>query len=234
MDIAVVMITVDRSPDIPNYLAETLANLQRSSPEMELIIMDSGPEETSGKWMMQTTKPWWHWICELDCSKNQVVANLNIARALRRGSECGDWVLFVEDDIDVCDNFLASVEAWLTEFVTEDRRLYAFGSSYSQSRRGATDVPIRGFFGTQCIALRSGDAVDLAGYLEENCYERGDDGVGYDILMHDWSWDRWPHIEQFLASCPSFVQHIGRQSLIEPRSSTHTFPTWKGREWSWV
>ena len=155
------MVTVDRSPHT-NYLAATLTELHHSSPEMYLTLMDSGPRETSGEWVLDTILPWQDWIFELHRAKTHICANLNVAHALRCGAERGDWVLFLEDDIAVCKNFLGSVKSWLGIYGTADYPLCVFGSTYSKRQPGAHNIPISGFYGTQAVALRSEDAENLA------------------------------------------------------------------------
>ena len=162
----------------------------------------------------------------------------NVAAALRQGysRSFAAWVVFLEDDIDVCDRFFDSVGAWLDDCARDDRRVYALGSCQvsKKSRGRAADIGIEHFFGTQAFALRRDDAIDLSAYLDEHVYDRTDTGAQYDLLMHDWALTRWPSVRHFLASVPSFVQHIGRESVIEPRPSTHLFASWPGREWSYV
>lgn len=244
-DIAAVMITVDRSP-APNYLAETLANLKRggllSSHRLARFVMvDSGPgcdfaSSAAHALRGHPTPPY----SGVVGSAGRVCANVNVANALRVGAGLAPWVLFLEDDIDVCADFFDSVGAWLDDHAREDRRLCAFGAAYGwveeamAEGRAAADYPITQFYGTQALALRSKDALSLSAYLVEHCYDRTDDGTAYDLLMADWAQRTWPEIRHFLASAPSFVEHVGRTSAIRPRPETHTFPSWPGREWSYL
>lgn len=239
-DIAAVMVTVDRTPK-PNYLAETLENLARSGakPPRPLVIADSG---TDNGWSYpDIRRTWGSWV-HLDQTDGEFLcANLNVARALRLGAKSGaPWVLFLEDDIDVVADFFDSVGAWLDDHAREDRHLYAFGANYAQvgdlAARGihAWDYPIEDFYGTQAIAVRAEDAPSLADYLEEHCFDLTPEGTRYDHLMRGWAKERWPEIDHFLASCPSFVQHTGRSSVIDPREVVHVFPSWPGREWSYL
>ena len=240
-DLAAVMVTVDRSPG-RNYLVETLRNLKRS----DLItserlysfdLVDSGPgsewARSAAEWVMPG---WFSVVAEQTGTKR--TANENVAAALRQGHSrsFAAWVVFLEDDIDVCDRFFDSVGAWLDDCSRDDRRVYALGSCQvsKKSRGRAADIGIEHFFGTQAFALRRDDALNLSAYLDEHVYDRTDTGAQYDLLMHDWALARWPSVRHFLASVPSFVQHIGRESVIEPRPSTHLFASWPGREWSYV
>lgn len=247
-DIAAVMVTVDRSPGV-NYLAETLENLKRgglltSQRLAAFLVTDSGPgcgfalSVTDSALRGHPTPPY---SGVTGGFEERVCANCNVARALRAGYESGaPWVLFLEDDIDVCADFFDSVGAWLDDHARDLRRVYALGANYPWVEEAtaagctAANYPIEQFYGTQAFALRSEDALSLSEYLVEHCYDREEDGTAYDLLMADWARQTWPEIGHFLASCPSFVDHIGRTSSIRPRSETHAFPSWPGRKWSYL
>jgi hypothetical protein len=238
-DIAAVMVTVDRSPS-PNYLAETLGNLKRSdlrtsSRLHSFALSDSGLGLEWSRSVAESVFPELEFE-ELRSEPKRRNANTNVAHALHHGYNAGvPWVLFLEDDIDVIDRFFDSVGAWLDSHARPDRHLYALGCPYAgRERTGAWEYAIDGFYGTQAVAFRRDDALDLSNYLVEHCYDRHPDGAMYDLLMHDWAYDRWPRIKHFLASIPSFVQHTGRESVINPRAHTHIFPSWPGPEWSYA
>lgn len=236
-DIAVVMITVDRSPK-RNYLTETLDNLKRT-----------------GMW--QSSRLHSFWLCDSRAdlfADNALIAaglalssvsalgrrtaNQNVAAALKYGAKSGaPWVLFLEDDIDVCDRFLDGVGAWLDWHAFPDCPIYAFGAAYDiidgLHRRGETSwrYPVDGFYGTQAFATRATDALSLAWWLEQHEFSHTKDGTAYDLSMHDWADAQG--VRHFLASVPSFVQHIGMESAIAPRRDVHVFKSWPGREWSY-
>lgn len=245
-EIAVALVTIDRSP-ARNFLAETLGNLDRAgvlrSPLLRgVYVADSKP----GGWA--------HFTCELaaqiarehgaefliDEATERRLPNLNVARALRMAGESGaPWVIFIEDDVDFCARFLESAALWLDRHARATCPLYAFGASYRQIeqnvREGRSEYvyPVSDFYGTQTLALRSHDALDLAEWLETKPfgplrYE------AYDLHAHGWARSR--KVATFLASAPSFVQHIGTESILSPRpeSQIHRFESWPGREWSYA
>ncbi len=232
-DISVVMVTVDRSPQ-PNYLSQTLSNLYRGgvfkSPRL------------SGFHLIDSRNNMYHSIpdqlAELICFHGAVEfrnANENVAEALEAGAFESDWVLFLEDDIDVCSLFLDGVGHWLDKHQKEDRRIYVFGSvGYWNLNRDVADIEIKHFFGTQAIALRREDARSLSEYLIDHQFDKADDGSAYDLLMHGWAKEQYPGIKMFSACYPSFVQHIGRESIIRPRPKTHQFKSWRGKDWAYV
>lgn len=240
-DIAVVMITLDRSPK-KNYLGETLTNLERGglwkSPRLRsFTLVDSGSPNVYPYFFSQFNFPRG---IEVDTTNNRRNARENVARALHLGADTGaPWVLFTEDDIDVCANFLDSVGKWLDENTIEHCHIYAFGAAYDQIRAAyklkatAWGYPVEAFYGTQCFAIRNEQAQSLAVWLETHRLVRGVDSPGaYDLSMQEWSRANWPEFDYFRASVPNFVQHLGDESLIG--NKFFKFPAWPGREWSYI
>ena len=240
LDITAAMVTIDRSP-VDNYLSDTLhglvqSDLLTSTRLRELIVYDSEPDN------------WAKGVVSLNSDLRKVgvltpchtfVSNENVAEALRRsGQRSNQWVLFLEDDIAVCAEFFSSVGAWLDEYATDECKVFSFGASYQQIEQciadgqGAWRYPVGAFYGTQCFAMRGADAVDLSAYLINHCYDRESNGTEYDLLMQDWAIECGE--DNFLASCPSFVQHVGGQSVIRPRDNVHTFASWPGTAWSYT
>ena len=238
-DITAAMVTIDRSPS-GNYLAPTLRSLASSdllqSVRLKaLTVFDS------------CTNSWAESVIQSDDQLRQVGvftpchrlnANHNVAEALRQsGERSSQWVLFLEDDIAVCASFFNSVGSWLDDYATDEHRLYAFGAAYPHIDEcvakglSSWEYPVGSFYGTQCFAIEAIDAMDLAAYLTSHCYDRESDGTAYDLLICDWA--REYGEDHFLASCPSFVQHVGRSSVIRPRDKTHTFSSWPGVDWSY-
>ncbi len=241
-DIALVMVTVDRAPS-ENYLRQTLANLRRSGLDTcrrlrAFCIVDSG---TDRSWVNEQVRASGMQTPTVDTPQEHRCASLNVAAALRIGATSGaTWVVFIEDDIDVCADFLCSAGAWLDRHARPDVHVYAFGAAFAQLKErrvvdaGEWRYPVSAFYGTQAMALRCDDAASLAVWLEACPYAEADDGTAYDMAMHKWSRHTWPDVTAFLASAPSFVQHIGSSSVINPRKFVHTFNSWKGRKWSYL
>jgi len=248
-DIAVVMITVDRtSRGKKDYLAETLKNLRRSGMLRSdrwntFTVFDSG---SPSDW------PMFSYMKQLGITVSHAsvggrLACQNAGHALILGGLSGaPWVLFLEDDLDFCADFLGSVGRFLDKYGSDERneryRLYSFGAAYDQvtqaARNGADcwPYPIDAFYGTQCFAIRATDAVSLGNYISTNPPIGGRGGVvnpnAYDLMFHDWAKNLYPG-NCFLASASSFVQHIGRESICTGKEETHQFESWPGREWSY-
>ena len=221
---AVVMRTADRTPR-RNYLEETLASLSRSglfssgpsSPDFTLTLFDSGVGESSfiGEAIAASiAQPDRHQV-EVVPAERRFTPNENSERALRGGAErAGDdgWVVFVEDDLWFCRDWLGSIERWLCAYAVEERRLYTFHTNASSDEvADQRDDPIDGFFGTQCYALRSPDAVTAAAFSEK-IYRRTS---GHDMMLKEWAFVHWPQYDCFSASVPSFVRHMGEESSIQ-------------------
>jgi hypothetical protein len=224
-DIVLTVITADRSPG-ENYLAETLGNLSRSGVWADpsfygMYIVSTSPET---KWFARDVED----LMSVKLSIPVVprLACVNAGEALLLGAASGaDWVLFLEDDIDVCSDFLGSVNRWLDLYSQERNTLYAFGSAhFADGLADWVEISPGIFFGTQCFAIRATHAKELGFYLK-SCPLTRLPGK-YDLMIADWLGE-----EKILVSSPSFVQHIGRNSLIEPRPDVHIFKSWPGRNW---
>ena len=231
MRYALGMLTFDRSP-APNYLGETLANFFNSfklyHESFELHLFDSGSPDPA--WLYGL--PGVHHFPERRLTPNEnAVALLRGCSAL----EC-DWVIFLEDDIDFCADFLIGVDRWLEQHEREDRHIYTFHTPYREVLRAyergqtAWDYPISGFYGTQCLAMRREVAAEAAEGLAK-LTATWESAKGYDLILKAWARERWPDVHHFLASAPCFVQHVGLRSSIG--SGFHENQSWPGRQWSY-
>lgn len=243
---AVVMPTLDRSPG-PNYLSDTLASLARArvfdDPRIASFqLVDSG--SLDGRAYLE---------CALRDQEGSVLRNLswslpdirrslnlNVAHCLRIASQQGaDWVLYLEDDIDVCSDFLAGLDLWLDDHELPDCVLYSLGSTSEQlaaakdaPRTGAQLLPLRVFWGTQAILIRSADAYNLSCFLDD-VQKYSASGDGSDVVMLFWSIIHHPDAVSFMVAYPSHVQHMGRESAVQA-DRFHEFTGWEGREWSYA
>jgi hypothetical protein len=235
--ITVVMITVDRAPR-RNYLGETLANLARAGVfDSQYLNRFAVFDSRAGNYARDILSTAPHVVADV-WSDNRVACE-NAGAALVAGAESGaSWVLFMEDDIDVCSHFLESVAEWLDDVANQRFRLYALGANYEQLeaavRAGGIgwEYPVGAFYGTQCFAVRAEDAATLGAYWLTNPIVRTvRNPNAYDLMVHDWAAANYPNLQYFCASAPSFVQHIGRESVCTGKPVTHEFPSWRGRDW---
>lgn len=235
MKIAVTMRTNDRSPG-PNYLRQTLNNALRagimtSSHLAAFDIVTSHPmtpalrEEFHLALAKSVTTP------QIRESKRVLTPNgcATEAHAVA-DSHDADYVLFIEDDLDFCSKFLESVVAWLQRYAEPQYPLYTFGSAaVSTVRSGAKPVRIGIFFGTQCYAIARRDHGGLVRWLVDNPTYNGKPRC-HDLRLHHWA-DQL-RATHFLASCPSFVQHVG--SISGMGCTEVLFPSWCGRDWTYM
>jgi hypothetical protein len=232
-DIAVVMITVDRFP-ATNYFRSAIQNLIRgrmftSSRLQSFTVVDSGSPHP-----LDHLSPLLGVWASYDTATQKRNPTENVIQALELGaSKRAKWVLFLEDDIDVCGDFLDSIGAWLDEHEVIDRLVYSFGVCYDEIERLAQEgksfwnYPVDSFYGTCCFAVHRENAESLAEYLKRDVSI-----TSYDLTMAAWA-KTWGQ-KFFLASVPSFVQHIGAESGIRPGSAPISYSSWPGATWSYL
>ena len=244
--LALVLRTLDRTPKA-NYLGTTLANRARSglwqSPvPFKLTLVDSGSPDPHG-FLAREAYP--HvpqgddrFAVDLPPAGRVRTHNENATRAVEIAVlQHPDYMLMLEDDIDVCDRFLESVVVWLAEHARPDVLLYAFGANYAPidvlAKQGYTSwkYPIDAFYGAQCYAVARQHLAHLAEWLGRHLLYKGRTPQCHDLLLHDWAKARNPHATHFLASAPSFVDHIGRESALD--NKYFHFSSWPGPEWTY-
>jgi len=233
--ITIVISTFNRSPN-PNYLFETLENLKRSGvlkhPQLHsLHLVDSGSAKAwpTANIILTHSKVWSHRPTERRSAK------WNCAAALRHGAVSGaDWIVHLEDDLDVCGDFVGSLSRWLDAHGKDDRP-NIFSGDYPQfAQKGNVEwqYPVEKFWGMQCFAVRPAVALDIAEWLETHGLPEHN---AHDIELHRWAGARG--LTWFQASAPSFVQHIGHITSIADNpngGALITFPSFPGHEWSFV
>lgn len=222
-----------------DYLGQTLRNLGRggvfrSRLLHSLIVVDSG---SSDDYFERELHPFIPLGVPLIVDRGERTLHQTAATAIRRGATSGaPWVLVIEDDLDVCADFLGSVHRWLVQHAVEPGfRMAVFGANYSSITQlvgQATywQYPVGAFYGAQALAWSRQDAAQLAAWLGPDPSYKGIRQHGHDILLQVWG--RATGQEHFLASVPSFVQHVGRQSGIS--NKFFQFASWPGPWWSYL
>lgn len=240
LSISLVMPTLDRSPR-KNFLGVTLENLIRagvfdSYRLASFHLVDSGSPDTAIYLQSQAVNPD---AVEVHLATTRRVARENVAKCLQVGGESqADVVLYCEDDIDVCGNFLESVGRWLEDHLRPEIPLYAFGAAYVQiqhlfEKKKATSwvYDVGAFYGTQCFAVVPTVALEIAYWLRTHKLVCGVDSPGaYDLSIAEWAQSKG--VTHFLASVPNFVQHLGDQSALD--NKFFAFPAWPGRSWTYA
>lgn len=220
--ISVVVRTIDRCPR-RNYLAQTIEQLGFSgmfrSPHLANFSIANGEGRTHNE----------------NCL-------YSLELAAREGA---DYILNLEDDIDVCDDFLGSVARWLDTH--GEFPVYVFGSNWPSIEDSVrcgyncTTLPDI-FWGAQAYAVPMHHVPSLTNFLSKHLTTNGQLSPGHvdlrpgkDTHYHDMlllEWARAEGLGPFMASAPSFVQHIGEESALS-MPTFPTFPTFPGREWSY-
>jgi len=239
MHIAVVMITKDRSEKgRQNYFAATLNSLVESGMFESRIVSFQFDVFDGGSISLRYLRlgEYHPDLFTLHTSSSfDMPPNVNAGRALLHGGtqSKADWVLFLEDDILVCKDFFQGVEMWLLRQAREDRHAYMLYTPYREievafkNKQRTWEYPVNKFYGTQAFAIRSFDAMRLGRYLIDLPYGTS----GYDMEMKKWHIETYGENGFFLSSVPSFVQHVGRQSLLFD-DRFHECSSWQGKDWS--
>jgi hypothetical protein len=270
MTLAFFMLTVDRrqqlnnyetrphpqNPDRTNYITNTLNRLYESGcfesrTTWTLDIIDSGSgdfyaiesgikdfvDNSYGR-AVYHNKGW-----NAGANKNFLVG---LQTSVARGA---DYVVLIEDDIDVIDGFVDAVADWLTDHQRMDAHVYVFGAAClpgtpkdldarkkmdgtmweTSQQDGEWTYPPGKFMGTQCIALRTIEAQQLAFWLE-NDKQFNKRKYGYDVDMRRWVEATYGPSSPFVCTAPSFVQHVGNDSAIH-LGRFHIYASFPGHEW---
>lgn len=228
VEYGVMIRTVERQP---NYLRQTLADFERSISghepiPYELHLFDSGSPD--GNWLAGLPGTHHFPAQKLTPNQNAVALMQGVAEV-----DC-DWVLFMEDDISFCDDFLGSVDRWLSEHGNQNR-VFTFYTPYREvdnafkGGQSSWGYQVEKFYGTQCLAMRPQDALSAAKALDRIA-KTWHSTKGYDLLLKAWAKEQG--IRSFLASAPSFVQHIGTESSISS-ARFHACSSFQGPDWSY-
>ena len=241
-----------------NYIGNTLRNLTRSGlfesrTEWTLDIIDSGsgPSYAADFGILDFVgrdpvrvvyhNNGWH--------RN---ANQNFLEAMRVGvARNAEWVIFIEDDIDVIHNFADGVADWLDDHAKPDTHVYVFGAAClpgnpknpgdrekqdgtmweTSQHDGEWTYPPSKFMGTQCIGMRTEDAAAMCEWLsrDKQFVRRA---YGYDVEMRKWAEKTYGMDAKFTCTAPSFVQHTGSESAIH-LGRFHVYYSWPGPNWSY-
>jgi len=170
--------------------------------------------------------------------------NMNGVGALRAAARDNpDWVVFLEDDIDIINDFINSLQAWLDAFARDDVFFYPLGSFYAgitQSRRayGFWEMPLHLYYGSQAVAFRTHDALHYAHWLDEH---QGDTTPEWSQWRFDQHFDMhlamWQRMvggnnEITITPSPCFVDHVGENSIMGTWERTGRMLDFAGRDWS--
>jgi hypothetical protein len=225
MKYSIGIVSFDRSPT-DNYIIPTLDSLSQDfdSPLLhDVTIYDSGSPAGHLASLEEYTQdqPKVH----LSIPENRLYIQENGARCLLESAEQGaELVIFIEDDIEVCSNFLQKVDDWLNKNYRDDVYAYTMGAAYPDNLRAAAQMgqdyweyPIEAFYGIQCFIMKSKYAKLFGEYLA-----KAPGGQYNDMHLKDWL----ASLDQRILLTPapySFIQHIGFVSNYH-KGRYHDFP----------
>ncbi len=249
-----------------NYLRTTLENLKRAgvfdSEHLNSFIITSGGEASKKFYEDQVGSVLKGILHEYVGAPAGCTRQQNAARAIRYGAmnQTGEWVIKLEDDLDVVDGFMDTVAAWLTDHGKAAVPMFSLAASWenvsdslyrepgetvsgpgesfprvrAMMARGdaIAAYPVLGFWGAQALVWRRQMASNLADWLGNDPY-LWDGKEQHRERGHDLLLQVWGQqlgAKAFGVAIPSFVQHIGRQSNLKNKFFEFPFP---GRSWSY-
>jgi hypothetical protein len=214
MTLMIGITTADRSPR-KNYIADTLHQLwQQGVPPSQVHVFASAPDvawlhrEVETRLMLTVSD-----LCTLHVPKKRLTRNEN-GLALLQGLPPSVWALHLEDDLLFCADFVGSVTRWLRDHAEPVRKVYTFCTFKVPTDHALPywDQP-RDSYGCQAVAMRHADLRHFGRTVKaelpnwRRSMSKGWRESGFDMLMRKWA--RQP----FRASHPSFVQHVGDETL---------------------
>ena len=241
MKIVLAMITINRMEfDLTdekrsgkNYINQTMQSLDRSglwgsSTPYELHVYDGGSKDLS------FIEPQWRNRMQLHTIDKKILPRENCGRAIIDATNYGgDWIMFLEDDIAVCKDFLDAAASWIERNVNEQHRVLTFYTPYREVQeavlRGVElwHYPVLAFYGTQAIAIRTSDAQSCGDHIHDDVEYSPQ---SYDLSLKRWHMNNYPDHGHFLATAPCFVQHTGEDSALNP-GRFHACQSFIGEDW---
>jgi hypothetical protein len=206
------MITLDRSPR-GNHLKQSIDSLKNSGlfehSSFQFILSHSG-ENTNNLKEAQAVHS------KLNIATNKELLNYN--NAVTRGIELAletrpDLVLFMEDDIKVCQNFpqfvldtykLTDNTETILDFVSYYEEIT---DAYFQGKQ-LIEMLAKNFYGGQCFSMNTLSAASFSQYIRNHI----DIKEGFcDVWIEDWLLSQ--NLEPIIkCAVPSGAQHTGKNS----------------------
>jgi len=231
--------TVNRAPKKKNYLGRTVRSLLAhgvAAESVHLVLTD--PDDT--------------WLSK-EIGSHPVVRHVPTARRTPNANGLAqiavldtapaEWLLMLEDDIDVCDDFPGSVLRWLDRHQRKDVHVYRF-CAFGRGRRpgrapGLALYDLQEQRGSQAIALRAEDARDCAAWAAvkgkhwrpRSARFQNEPDKGFDKLIGYWALDRWPASRFGYVSEPHMVRHVGVESGLYTASAVVNDAQFTSRAW---
>lgn len=239
LNLQIVIRAIDRRPS--NYLSSTVAGLHgQGIPADRIHVFPTAPPT--------------HWIDALTrgrCTVHEPArayrATENMGIALAGAPSC-DWVVHLEDDVRICQDFLGSVSRWIEAHAKGDTRLVSFFTPSIRremlsafGRVSALPFTLHRWTSSVCVALRYEDAQACGAWILEHAgtwrvgpgFASWATHRGADKMIAAWQAVAYPSCDLALASVPCLVEHVGRTSSLKSlgRFPFVQAPIYTGRAW---
>lgn len=165
-----------------------------------------------------------HVACEDGNGPNETAARALFAAV----DDMADWIVFLEDDIDIIDDLIGSTDRWLREFHRTEILFYPLGCNARRAMRAASaagqrawNYPIEEFYGACGLVFSTGAA---ALFLTETWRkpEWMMPWCGLDENLKRWHQLVYPNQPHLVTPVPSFIDHLGAVSSIDKSQSHFT------------
>lgn len=246
--IAIAMVTTDRSvKKRKNYVFDTLKQLEAagvfSSPYYDSLTIHVDSANQSFVDSIQKSVKY-HEAVYVRAHKESAGSAGNALQAHKESCQKNvDWVMTLEDDLLITENFLESVMTWMKAAYDEKRRVYQlgvwteyvdhyksngtslwfdfYGHNEPREKIFTLDEPTELMRGSQCYLMRREDSKKFADFIESIMREKKVDH----LIHHDMRIRQWLNslvketgdksIGLLRSPKPfSFVQHVGIESSV--------------------
>mgnify|MGYP003642232917 CR=1 FL=1 len=156
-----------------------------------------------------------------------------------------DFIIFLEDDIDILNDFVSSIDSWMQDVLDPHIHVYPLGCGAQRALRRARTTghtswrwPLKDYFGTCGLVMRREDALDFI-YVYETLPELYPAEKQWmvrwncmDVNLREWHRRIEPEQTYLVTPTTCFIQHQGVVSSLstEPSHWTGTFQNWQGRD----
>lgn len=246
----ITMRCIDRSPK-ENYIHTTMksliaSGLFNSKLSFEFHLFDGGSPSLDYLKQYKELKN-----LSIHTPKVETTKNEDWLRAVGYCEQIKcDYVIQLEDDILFCNKWLESINTYLKKHkkLIDDNPMVSFYTPYKEIERRTKkkieywDQSFQQFYGTQCILFKKDIALKAVNHIikgikdinnysfkfrKKNHKPAGMIGACIDLWLQEWGVHEYPN-KFFIASCPSFVQHIGET----PNKHLHQ-SHFLGQKWSY-
>lgn len=123
-----------------------------------------------------------------------------------------DWVIFLEDDAGLINDFIGSVERWMNDHMISDVHIYPLGCQYYESWPSLEATmwvyPIRNFYCSVAMVIRRSMIPSILTFIRNQNVTQG-----FDLLLG--RWHKTASVsDDLITPIPCFIDHLGDDSLL--------------------